>query len=162
MQNIIKPLLLSSAILCPSVFAGSGVGIIPSYLTDNFSNFRSYIYMSNITQAPINVTVTLYNQDGNVVKDNGDNPTAGYLRAFDYVYYSEVNTHGTATFTIAANSTSQLQLESTHYGVGYGKIEWEQSGTSLSQAMVAHMRTYRVKSGVESAYSTHINNGTPF
>ncbi len=33
---------------------------------------------------------------------------------------------------------------------------------SLSQAMVAHMRTYRVKSGVESAYSTHINNGTPF
>lgn len=162
MNNTIKALLLLTIGISQFSFAGSGIGIIPSYITDVSSNFRTFIYMSNITSVPANVTVTLYEADGQVVKDTGGNPSTGYLQAFNVDHYSELNTNGTVTFTIPPNSTSTFALQSTKYNSGYGKIEWEQPGASYTKALVAHSRTYRVKSGVESAYSTHINNGAPF
>lgn len=146
----------------PSMETSSGKAYINAYcicnvLTDN-------INVSNITDKPIKVTVTLYKQNGTLLVDDGNNtsgiiadcsPNQGYLAD-----YSENGTNSSLTFTLNAHSTGIFCLKSpdSNPTFGYGVIQWTQDNSSVTHAMTANI----VEIGSTTKCPLSINSGLPF
>jgi len=112
----------------------TGKAVIPFYSQD--ASAASYYFVSNITDSPISVTVTLYNNDGTLVTDDNSSTTGRITGSAALLNFDDQNTDSTLTFTLNAHCTGSINLlimATAH--IGYGVIQWSQSGTTL-QAMV--------------------------
>jgi hypothetical protein len=162
MKTSIKLLSVLAVLFNGTSVAANGSALIPNFLTDSPSNFYSYFYSSNITSAPVEVTVTFYDASGNVVIDTGNDPSAGYFRAANYSFYIESTAGNSINVTIDAQGTTTISLQSFNSKNGYGKIEWSQADSQTRTAIIAHGRSYRTLSGYGNSYAIPINSGVEF
>lgn len=162
MKKTIKALSLLTALFSTASIAASGSALIPHFLSHKLSNFYSYFYVSNITSEPVDVTITFYDQDGNIITDQGNSSSTGYFRGYYYSSYAEPPVDSSIKLTIGPQKTTTISLQSYNTKSGYGKIEWSQAGTETRTAIIAHGRSYRNKSGYEGSYTIPINNGIEF
>jgi len=137
----------------------TGKAVMPFYY-EAANGYVNY-YISNITDAPIDVIITYYNSDGTLATDD-NNSSTGRIKALNCVIdnYSEVTADTSLTFTLGAHKTIMYQLAATtttYYG--YGVIQWKQSGTAL-QGLIATCRQGAVSTGAWS--EELINGGLPF
>lgn len=128
----------------------------------------SYFSFSNITDNPINVTVTLYNSDGTLLTDDGSN-SSGILKellvggTYKFFNYSDKNSDSSATFTINAHSTEILSIGNKSYQTaGYGMVQWTQNNSTVLQGMISTGEVQIQTNGAFDRQYTTVNNGLPF
>lgn len=148
-----------------NLFAASGKAVMASAYADTSSAANTYIKLTNITNAPVDVKVTFYSHDGSVIKDAGNNSSTGLIRGFNGIAYDETLTDASVSITLAANNTGDVRLGNTpsSYVWGYAVIEWEQTDSSVPFGLIAH--GFRVVNSGASSYnetSILINGGMPF
>ena len=105
-------LALFALALFSTAFAGSGKAIIAHANANDTTGSTTVYYISNITGHDLEVTVTFYDQNGNVT-------TSG-------VSYSNFITGNTE---IAAGKTGIVTFAPTTWLYGYAVIEWNNTGT---------------------------------
>ena len=141
-RRILLCLLLSS-LFCSMLQAGNGKATMNYWLSNSSTSETSHIFLSNITENDINVTITVYSYDGSVV-------TSG----LSY-------TNMTST-VLAAGKTGYLSMATSSLDWGYAVIEWEnQSGNDDVVALVCN-GLYARQSGGHSRHLVPINDGMPF
>jgi hypothetical protein len=159
MIKIIKKYALLAALLSGTVlsYAGSGKAIVPSlnYYRGSSTQFSyNLISITNITDHPIEVTVTCYD-------------SAGSLLPSSWVIFNNFTSSNTQ---IAAKSTAHINVlppTSTTVGdsYGYATVEWSNlSGSNDAIALIAHGVGGYLYAGAnrESKWAIPINNGMPF
>jgi len=138
----------------------SGKAVIPSFTQQ--ANIDTNLNVSNITNAPINVTITLYNYDGTVITDDND-ANAGKIRGTNLLNYDDQNTNTTASFTLNGHSTGVVNIYFyTSLNYGYGVIQWSQDSDNINGLVVQGSYLNRETTGETSRYGIPINNGMPF
>ncbi|XOV79478.1 MAG: hypothetical protein ACFHVJ_00605 [Aestuariibacter sp.] len=167
-----KKLLTFATLLAFSfnLFAASGQASFPpfeiTYFTpDDFK--RAWINVSNITDEPVTVKFTLYDDAGNVVTDGDNSPSTGPIRAqYNFSSYSDSIAGQSGQFVLQANSSARLWV----HGNGtptmmYGTIAWEQDSKAtvalLSNIMIDrfYRQTYRQSSHTQNIV---VNGGEAF
>jgi hypothetical protein len=138
----------------------TGKAIIPSYV-EQYA-FATVFNVSNITDNPITVTVTLFNTDGTILTDD-NNMNAGRISGVNLLNYSDQNTDSTLTFTLNPHATGQIitKMNTSITNVGYGVIQWRQEGNA-AYGLVAHSNVVYNVVGDSSRYAIPINGGLPF
>ncbi len=122
--------------------AGSGKAIMPSWASSGTSN-QAYIYISNISESVVNVTVTFYGEDG--------------------TKYSPSSTTGFSSGNqLSAKSSGYVSLNLSSFNYGFATIEWENSTGDDAVALVAHGHRVAGVSGGKSILAVPINDGRPF
>lgn len=150
--------------MSPVVRASSystGKAVIPLFIQDG--THSGMFTVSNITDNPISVTVTLYNSDGSILVDDNSANTGRITGTNELINFTDQNTDSTLTFTLSAHSTGIFytyhNTPTTKYG--YGIIKWQQDGNAL-QGLVAQGSYVYTSSGEISHFSIPINGGLPF
>lgn len=137
-----------------------GKAVIPSY--EVAPTCATHFYVSNITDFPINVIMTLYKEDGSLLTDDNNISKGVIVGSGQLLNYCDKNTDSTVTFTLNAHCTGEVSVMYPNpLQRGYGVIQWNQDGNAL-QGLVAwgHMAFY--KSSEESRAAIEINGGLPF
>ena len=130
-----------------------GKAYIPTYWSG--TNLFSGILFANITENPVDIYITVYTSTGTIWKDNGydmitpsstlsnfsDNPTGDY----------------SVVATLAAHASGYVDLRNIS-NFGYAVLEWAQSDSAQSVALVAHSKI----AVSENYFSVPVNNGLPF
>lgn len=161
MRKIVLFVLLLSLLVIPSVVqAKSGSAVIPFYYIEKSSNHtdKTILYISNITDQPISVDITLFTKEGTIFKD-----TAG-----DHIFISNVssyslnNINSTLSFNLNSNATTYIVLKSelTTQKYGYGVIEWSQDSNN-TYGLVASGSYLQARPGT-SRFAMQINDSKPF
>lgn len=145
--------------------AASGKAMIAPYVTESSSTgtvCKSYIYLSNITDAPLSIKMTLYKTDGSVLLDTGNSISSGEIAGDSLGDYSENVTNGSVSFSLAAHSSGRVRITSSDYRIGYGIIEWTQD-SQVAYGLIATGESHAsLSSGVGFCWNININNGLPF
>ena len=159
---IVLTVLLSLFALSTVSYAASGKAIIPYFHAETTTGINyTKFYISNITNNPINVKVTLFSKDGIVFKNVGSLIYTG-------VNLENLNTNlsdASLSYTLDSNKTSEIMFTHITLEFGYGFIEWTQDSDSV-YGLVAMAREiqnpcrYFSKNPVFSHFP--INNGLPF
>lgn len=166
---ITKKLIVSCLILvtlitsgASSVFATSsayGKGYI-SYWRDNKSSVTTGYSISNITDTPINVKVTLYKDDGTVFVDDGSSTSGSITNQGTGSNYNDQLSDATVSFTLDAHCSAYIVIHNlSETNSGYGTIEWTQDNSSVTTGLVAHGTFY---SSDNSRFDISINGSNPF
>ncbi|MCW8931537.1 MAG: hypothetical protein OQL19_15020 [Gammaproteobacteria bacterium] len=143
----IKTIFVLAVLLISNLaFAGSGKAINPHWSGDISTSASTIIYVSNITDNNINLTITFYGDDGTVV------PITSYTNIIN------------GNTQLAPNSTGEVQIKPSTRKTGYAVIEWENESTDDNVvALVAHALRISVNTSSRRADITiPINNGMPF
>ena len=157
--------------------AGSGKAIIPPsryYYSSSSSKCGLYLYFTNISDSPIEITLTLRYHDGSILYESSSDAATGDVRAGLFSSYTEATTSGdgyTAKFELGAKQTGAVQFNPySTAGEKYmfGTIAWE-NAESTDDAHVALVTTamnfrHLVEAGRarESKLFLPVNNGMPF
>ena len=145
MKNIV--LFILSCFFIQNVYAGSGKAIVPQWFSAN--HIDTVIWVTNITDHTLNVTVTPYGKDGQVIT-----PTRfeGFI---------------TGNTQLAPKSSGFVEITAplNTFNHGHATIEWSNiSGENDTVGLVSH--AYGDASnqpGVfRSSYSIPVHNGMPF
>lgn len=169
MKKLISTLSMFAVLtLSTTLLAGSGSAVIPHYFSRYVSSTHystAAINISNTTDEAVTVELTLYNDTGSILSDDGS-MTAGNITGNDVTNYDDDVTGYTATFDIAANSTGTIVVKTLNtYTTGYGIIEWVQSGSKKrTKALVSVVKceTYNDSADILGSYTVSVNNGLPF
>jgi len=136
----------------------TGNAVLPLFYTDTTTTTTYSV--SNITDKPIDVTITLYNRDGSLLTDdNSYSLGSGKITCTDNLLnYRDNNSDSTVTFTLSQHKTSVLTaLYSQQQNFGYGIVEWKQEGsTQQGLIMTGSGNSPNGSSGIS------INGGMPF
>ena len=138
----------------------TGKAVIPYY--SQYPELLTWISVSNITDNPIDVTVTLYKTDGTIFTDD-NNIDTGLITGIHLQNYSDQVTDATLTFTLNAHSTGWFKIMySPTDNNGYGIIKWSQNSNEL-HGVVANGGYYEhLSNGEISRQALTINGGLPF
>jgi len=123
-------------------------------------------FISNITNESVTVNVTYYDQNGNIVSDDGSATTGTITAAGPISNYDDNIAGKTMTFDLAPHSTAQVEIFIPSLTWGYGRITWKQESDNLV-ALVAFVQTeYRflnvsTLNGI-AHNSIMVNGGQPF
>jgi hypothetical protein len=156
MNNIKRFLLavLLPMIALPSMFAGGGKAIVPliwiyKYDANNWNG--GLIFLNNLTDHAVNVTITFYNKNGQT-----------YPAAF--MNYENLTNNNTQ---LAARSAAKIAcIPNVSYQNDYGIaiIEWQNlAGDNDSVALLAHAHNCaHYGNGSEGNFTVAVNNNNPF
>jgi len=128
--------------------ASSGKAYVPFWKSSDSGHSIYHLSISNISEQPVDVVVTLFNFRG--AKLLSSVYRAGFS---DEVGIAQI---GLNDFKLAANQTQVIHLSGLET-YGYGLIEWEIEGTQ-SEVLLANSWIQ----GVSGISSLSINNGNPF
>ena len=152
--------------------AGSGSAVIPhlrwSISSPGPDNLIPEIYLSNITDKPLNVTLAFFEQEGQVFLDGDGSAATGMIRVRGAAVtnYDEAPNQGSVSFQLAAKNTVRVVLigpDDASDRIGFGTIEWSKNNVT-AVGLIASMRALRVEGdqGGFSQINVPINNGVPF
>ena len=164
MALIMVTCLVGSSVPASASSYSTGKAVIPFYNQNPYDS--NQFTVSNITDSPINVTVTLYNLDGTLVTDDGNPNTGRVISATpsNTLNYNDCLSDATLTFTLNAHNTAVFWATNTTttelYG-GYGVIKWDQNSTAL-QGLVAYSFALYKNGNTYIRNTNPINNGLPF
>ncbi|MGE0268611.1 MAG: hypothetical protein AB7S78_09185 [Candidatus Omnitrophota bacterium] len=174
MKKLVLLVLVGLLTLSPSMASaasasGSAVGT-PLYWHWASGTERSapIIFVTNITSSSINVTLTIYDEDGSILTDTDDDPLDGPLRATGATltnYDDSRSADGdSVTFTLAANDTARfrvIEYNTSDYHSGYVRIEWAQDSDAVV-GLIASIDHETHGSDGEGHLTGVINAGLPF
>lgn len=143
----IASLLVLGAFMSLQVFAGTGKAVVSHWYAYSFegNTQNSNIFISNITQNNLKVTVTLYNKDG-TIKTSG----------LEYKNFQNNNTE------IGARKSVNLKITGGSISeYGYAVIEWGNIGTDDDTVGLVAWADW-AQDSPSRAYSVQVNNGNPF
>lgn len=159
-----KTLVSAGSTTPPIGTYSTGKAVIPHFGEAN--NTSTGFTVTNITDNPINVTVTLYNNDGTMLVDD-NSATTGIITSGQpdqLLNYCDQSTNSSATFTINAHCTGKLLLSTTTVSrTGYGIIQWTQNTGNTLQGLVVSGFQF-INSGTDQAtvLPIDVNGGLPF
>jgi hypothetical protein len=179
--TLVLALSLALPVFAAPAFAGSGKAIIPPtstyYANSNLAHELITTYF-NISDNTIEITVTLYKEDGVFVYDTaGNNPATGDIVGY---YASSGFTEATSSadgysfkFELDAKKSCRVQyipkgLTTNRVYLVAGTVEWKNKYSTDDDevALVATAKSYLwyVQTGLmrESKANVPINNGIPF
>ena len=164
MSLVLVTCMLGSSSSVNAATYSTGKAIIPSIYYDQTT--MTGVFLSNITDDFIDVTITLYNNSGILVTDDNSSSTGLITGSAQLINYNDNNLDSTLTFRLAAHSTGYFHLNNkltaTGMDYGYGVIKWSQSGSQL-QGLVAWACEFTGKSATnEFTSSIKINGVLPF
>jgi hypothetical protein len=179
--TLVLALSLALPVFAVPAFAGSGKAIIPPtttfYANANLAHQLITTY-SNISDNTIEVTVTLYKEDGTLVYDTAGNSAASgdIIGSYASSGYTEATSSSDGyTFKFELDSKNSCRVEYYPKGltlnrmyINFGTIEWinKYSTDDDEVALVANAKSYLwyVQSGLmrESKANVPINYGMPF
>lgn len=167
MKKLIVSLLVLILTLClfGSAYAGtSGNVIVPGISLKHGPNTQlmsSSIELSNITGHDVQVTVDLYDQDGELVKGK----SSVYKGSNTSISMDYVTTLGN-TFTLPAHATRSIQFykASGTYNIhGYAVVSWDIANGVTTKALVGKVFSGSWYNNQFLGWAnTLINNGQPF
>ena len=148
----------------------SGSAVISHWQSDYIAsdNFTQHsFYFSNITDATVSVTVTLYREDSSILSDPTTDGLSGEIYVLNSQNLDETDTTNTATFDIEPKKTTIMNILRTSGSKrGWGMVSWTQASSSAEVALIAvgRNRGFRDSSGIDSfSVGYHeINRGMPF
>lgn len=168
MRKITYPfILLFTACITSIAFAGSGSAVVPMFyvITNaNGSQAHPWLYMTNITDDDITVTVTYYDRLGTILSDGEDSQTAGLIRGVNLNNYDGSLAGASATFTISPNNQGIIYLQPAvgdPSRTGSALIEWSQD-SNARVGLIAHQLTFTSDPNGPARYSVCVNGGLPF
>ncbi|XOV81040.1 MAG: hypothetical protein ACFHVJ_08825 [Aestuariibacter sp.] len=146
MKIVVKFLGVFVLLFSQLALAGSGKAIVPHWAGQAPGASPTVIYLSNISNNNVDVTVTFYDKMGVALS-----PTA-----FDNFISSNTQ--------IAAGNTGNVQIKPSSFNYGYAVIEWKNEGNDDDTvALVAHgYRSTTNSSTRRSDFVISVNNGLPF
>lgn len=170
MRKLTYPFVfLFTVCLTSMASAGSGSAVIPFHRgADNPGNYfyRTTIQISNITNAPIEVTITLFHWDGTLVQDGDDNMGTGLLQGYNFVNYDDDPPAASYKGIINPKESAGIGFKGIHGGLqpyGWGLVQWNQE-SDAAVGVVAHgyaeTRFYSTNIGYQ--FAIPINGGEPF
>lgn len=161
--------VLSTMLIAPSVSAGSGKALLSHFRSASWSGNSSSqtdtdMHLSNISAETITVTVTFFDDIGNVISDSGNNSSVGKLQASNISNYSENSNDHSVRFDLAAGNTTRVRLDLPNTSIvrGYGIIEWQSDSIQTTNALIGHVMIYRNAGSNIGYYDVAINNGQAF
>lgn len=134
-----------------AVFGNSGSADIPFYGAST-TGAQTAINISNISISTISVKVTLYKNDGTILKDIGTD----YIQGHNLSNFSDNLDSCSVSFILAANNSGYILIKSADT-YGYGLIEWTQD-SKINRGLLAY-GNYIYGDG---RFAIPINNGLPF
>ncbi len=175
-----KKLIISMAVVVSMVLTGSivfasqGKAFIPSWRvyrdTNPNTHYATHIWLSNISDSIITVTITLYSKD-----NTSGSPTVfsvdSAMNCTNYSgsSYTENPTTGSVEFEIDPYETSRFTIYSaSEYSdtFGYGFVEWEEKGSNnlptLGLVAQGYLQYHHFDDTRSYAYDITINGGNPF
>lgn len=161
-MRYIKYVVLLNLFVSSLALASAGNTILPHFLSNKASAYTTTVYLTNITEENIDVTIQLFDESGVLITDdNGMN--SGHIRKLGATptAYSENVAGETVTLTIAPRATFTLSIQPTLNEIGHGVITWQQDSNAV-KGLVGQAKTYRVLSGREMMHAITINAGLPF
>lgn len=182
MKRIMSLLVFVFSIVCilqptkASAEDASGSAVIPYYqgsMDTGMYVTTGLLTVSNITDSPITVTITLYDHNGDIVTDTADpSSSAGHLKlagSSASVTNWIDNAAGpdySVSFTLGGHNTLRLSISSETTSLGYGRIQWYQSNSSATHGLTAHSRVWvyhdlgtKISNSMDSI---SVNGGMPF
>ncbi|OBP14412.1 hypothetical protein A5320_11590 [Rheinheimera sp. SA_1] len=158
-------LLLVIATFGVSAESGSSlVSHIYSVRTTSSNYAWNFIYLTNITDTNVRVSISMYREDGTLISDVDNNSSAGLLKASNVTAYNDVDLNNSMSFTLDPKVTTRVWLDnpSSTEIIGYALVKWVKDGIPMqSEALIGHAVAYRAYNGV-GYYSVPINDGKPF
>ncbi len=144
MKKLNVVLLTILTIFTSQALAGSGKAVLPHW--GGQTGKPGYIFLSNITDDAVKVTITFYGKNG------------ATLTPSTFTNFSNGNTE------LAARSSGYVSLSPGVWDYGFATIEWEDlEQNDNTVALVAHgFRVVQSTSSTRSDYAIQINNGMPF
>jgi hypothetical protein len=160
MSLVLLTCLIGSQATISASSYSTGKAVIPTFYQGPIT--RSSFYVSNITDSPIEVIVTLYDSDGSIVIDDNDPAAGRIMGSSELLNYNELNTDCTLTFTLNSHGTGNFRISMyTEVKYGYGIIQWKQGGNVL-QGLVVHGGIVGHHEIDDSTYAVPVNGGLPF
>lgn len=147
--------------------ANSGMATIPYFYASDGTYYSSSVYfISNVTEEPITVTITLYKEDGTILTDTDNDSTTGTIRGTNfssYSEYSDINSPSSLTVTLNGLESGYLSICSSTLSFGHGVIKWNQDSNAL-YGLVSHGYMYQKRNSTDQTSRTaiDINNSQPF
>lgn len=150
---------MSSAVFASDYSTGKAV--IPTWCQN--PDCLTYFHVANITDNPINITITLYDEDGTLVTDDNNISTGTIIADRALSNYSDQNIDSTVTFTLDSRSSTRIiiPLLATDDHYGYGVIQWNQDSHELQGIVVTGGFTIQYGT-VDTRFDIPVNNGLPF
>ena len=142
----------------------NGVAYIPVYYYAQ--NSGTVIYLSNISDQPRTIIITLYDSYGNMVHDDAISTTGLLTGSSDFSTYDDSYPVGSIYCTLDAHSTGRFHVNELFTanveGYGYGKITYNRSDGDAN-SLIAWGTGYTCRSTYnEYAFPIEINGGLPF
>lgn len=139
-------LLVVSACSMKPVMAGSGKAIVPHWFGEDSSSRSTIVYVSNISSNDVNVSVTFFNDDGNVIAA------------------TTITNLINGNSQLESKTTGQFQIQPSSKMSGYAIIEWSNiNGDEDAVALIAHgLRVVVSATDRRSDIAVPINNGLVF
>lgn len=144
MKILGKLILVGSILFSGFSFAGSGKAIVPHWGAQ--SGKASYIFLSNITDHDVIVSITYYGKNG------------AKLSPSTYTNFTNSNTQ------LSARSSGYVSIQPGAWDYGFATIEWiNLLDEDDTVALIAHgFRVVTATTSTRSDFSVQINNGLPF
>lgn len=139
----------------------TGNALIPYYYSHEIDSNHEVMYfnISNITDKPVDVFLTLYKQDGTIITD--DSIIMPVLTESQVTNYSDQISDNTVKFTLDSHASVLLHIKNTNSTYGYGKIQWSQEG-SAEKALVVFGSAICSIDNNRSRFAVPVNGGLPF
>ena len=156
--------LFSVPVFASSYQTASGTAYM-SYFNCDTGNF-AWWSLANITDDPVDVTITFYNYDGTLITDDGSRSTGLFKcptdAAVTVTNYSDSNSDSSIAFTLGAHDLCSFTMGNDYlYSKrGYGVIQWTQENSSVANALIGW--SLLVRANPYDRTTMAINNGMPF
>ncbi|MCY7294980.1 hypothetical protein [Alteromonas sp. a30] len=145
-MNLKNLLLLVSLLISKITYANTGKAIIPHWSGETSSQTFTSVYISNITDHIIDVSVKFYGDDG---------------AAYSATHFDNFLNQNTQ---IAPKSTARVIMKPANRISGFAIIQWSNiSADEDVNALMAHGIVVRANDGTKRTdISIPVNNGLPF
>jgi|GEM_PF-5513069 hypothetical protein len=157
MSLVLVTCMLGSSASASASSYSTGKAVIPWYYQG--TGDLSYYSVSNVTDYPIHVTVTLFNLDGSLVTDDNSSSSGRIYGSSQLLNYSDQLQDSTLTFTLNPHCTGNFMMYTSSISQsGYGTIQWRQDGSATQGLVVTGFEqfNYQARSLIP------VNNGMPF
>lgn len=154
--------------LATTAQAKSGNAVVSTthtFYTSTTYYYQKSLYITNITNSDINVTITFYDETGAAVQDGDDTKTTGSIRnnRGTVTNWDDNATNASVSFTLAGNDTTTVTFVPASSVYGYAVIEWSQTSDAILGLLA--MLEFEYFYNTDKYYYTDnvpVNNGMPF
>ncbi|MBM4053443.1 MAG: hypothetical protein FJ264_01975 [Planctomycetes bacterium] len=153
---LVFSLIMTLVLPCTAIAGSSGKVIVPYW--QKASNMKSVVSVSNISNSSVDVTISLFDENGNIYNESSESGTN--LWVFWGLSSSPLDT----PVALASHKTGQLIIDKVGSSKGgYAIVQWS-STSNEAVALITTIQYYAYNSASDfgSIVIIPLNNGMPF